>query len=249
MGKLTADLSYPVPRGKIVGGSTSINGTGFQRPRSPTSTAGSPAGTRVVLRGGAPVPAQARARSRLRLGGGPRERRPDARQPQPRDGPPCDHVLLRGVLRARLRHTSRTRTPSSAGLRADAAKRPRWAPLQHRDHVSEPDPPSREPVDPGEHDGRPGRLRGHRRPRGRGRRRRRLEGKEIVLCAGALQTPQLLAPVGHRLREELDEHGIGVVSEPPGVGKNLMDHPDVEITWRPSARSAPRSSEIRSRAS
>ncbi len=33
MGQLTADLNYPVPRGKVVGGSTSLNGTGFTRAR------------------------------------------------------------------------------------------------------------------------------------------------------------------------------------------------------------------------
>jgi choline dehydrogenase-like flavoprotein len=65
-----------------------------------------------------------------------------------------------------------------------------------------------------------------------------VEGREIVLCAGALQTPQILLLSGIGSREELEKHGIVVVSDLPGVGKNLMDHPDVEITWRPKRKLA-----------
>ena len=52
-----------------------------------------------------------------------------------------------------------------------------------------------------------------------------VEGEEIVLCAGGLASPQLLllsgvGPAGH-----LGEMGVPVVLDSPGVGKNLRDHP------------------------
>jgi choline dehydrogenase-like flavoprotein len=50
--------------------------------------------------------------------------------------------------------------------------------------------------------------------------------KEIILAAGALQTPQLLMVSGVGDSVELAQHGIPVVHHLPGVGKNLQDHPD-----------------------
>lgn len=50
--------------------------------------------------------------------------------------------------------------------------------------------------------------------------------KEIILAAGALQTPQLLMVSGVGDSAELSQHGIPVVHHLPGVGKNLQDHPD-----------------------
>ena len=50
--------------------------------------------------------------------------------------------------------------------------------------------------------------------------------KEIILAAGALQTPQLLMVSGVGDSGELAQHGIPVVHHLPGVGKNLQDHPD-----------------------
>ena len=50
--------------------------------------------------------------------------------------------------------------------------------------------------------------------------------KEIILSAGAFQSPQLLLLSGVGDADELKQHGIPVVHELPGVGKNLQDHPD-----------------------
>ncbi|HEY1058530.1 MAG TPA: choline dehydrogenase [Limnobacter sp.] len=50
--------------------------------------------------------------------------------------------------------------------------------------------------------------------------------KEIILAAGALQTPQLLMVSGVGDATELQAHGIPVVVHSPEVGKNLQDHPD-----------------------
>jgi choline dehydrogenase-like flavoprotein len=55
--------------------------------------------------------------------------------------------------------------------------------------------------------------------------------REVLLCAGALQSPQLLmlsgiGPAGH-----LAEHGIATLHDLPGVGQNLQDHADVVLVF------------------
>lgn len=49
-------------------------------------------------------------------------------------------------------------------------------------------------------------------------------GREVILSAGALQTPQLLQLSGVGPGPLLQEHGIEVVHDLPGVGENLSDH-------------------------
>lgn len=50
--------------------------------------------------------------------------------------------------------------------------------------------------------------------------------REVVLAAGALQSPQLLMLSGIGHERELARLGIQTVHHLPGVGKNLQDHPD-----------------------
>ena len=52
-------------------------------------------------------------------------------------------------------------------------------------------------------------------------------GREVLLSAGALLSPQLLMLSGVGPAEQLREHGIPVLHELPGVGRNLHDHVDV----------------------
>ena len=51
--------------------------------------------------------------------------------------------------------------------------------------------------------------------------------REVLLCAGALQSPQLLMLSGIGDAAQLQRHGIAVVHNLPGVGQNLHDHADV----------------------
>jgi len=51
--------------------------------------------------------------------------------------------------------------------------------------------------------------------------------REVLLCAGALQSPQLLMLSGIGPASHLQSHGVGVVHDLPGVGRNLHDHVDV----------------------
>jgi choline dehydrogenase len=49
-------------------------------------------------------------------------------------------------------------------------------------------------------------------------------GRELVLCAGAIGTPHLLQLSGIGPRAVLEEAGVEVAHELPGVGANLVDH-------------------------
>ncbi len=52
-------------------------------------------------------------------------------------------------------------------------------------------------------------------------------GREVLVSAGALHSPQLLMLSGIGPAAHLQQHGIAVVHDLPGVGRNLHDHPDV----------------------
>jgi choline dehydrogenase len=61
---------------------------------------------------------------------------------------------------------------------------------------------------------------------------------EIILSAGAIGSPQLLMLSGVGPPEHLHEHNIAVMAENPGVGGNLSDHPMVTAMWSaPKTRS------------
>lgn len=55
------------------------------------------------------------------------------------------------------------------------------------------------------------------------------EGGEVVLSAGAFGSPQLLMLSGIGPADHLAEHGIRAVHDLPGVGQNLHDHVDVVL--------------------
>ncbi|KAF4591875.1 glucose-methanol-choline oxidoreductase [Ophiocordyceps camponoti-floridani] len=55
-------------------------------------------------------------------------------------------------------------------------------------------------------------------------------GREVVLSAGAFNTPQLLKLSGLGPRQELGRMGIPVIVDLPGVGVNLQDRYEVSVT-------------------
>ena len=63
----------------------------------------------------------------------------------------------------------------------------------------------------------------------KGRTLRRATGKEIIACGGAINTPQLLMLSGLGPSTHLERLGIDVVTDLPGVGQNLQDHLEVYI--------------------
>jgi choline dehydrogenase len=50
--------------------------------------------------------------------------------------------------------------------------------------------------------------------------------KEVILCGGSFNSPQILMLSGIGAKKELSQHGIKVVHDLPGVGKNLQEHAD-----------------------
>lgn len=64
--------------------------------------------------------------------------------------------------------------------------------------------------------------------------RRTIDADEVVLCAGGIGTPHLLLVSGVGPAAQLAEHGIDVVRDAPGVGRAFSDHPEVSVGWRAS---------------
>ena len=54
---------------------------------------------------------------------------------------------------------------------------------------------------------------------------------EVLLAAGSIQSPQLLQLSGIGPRVLLERHGIPVVVDAPGVGENLQDHLQIRLTY------------------
>jgi choline dehydrogenase len=59
--------------------------------------------------------------------------------------------------------------------------------------------------------------------------------KEVILCGGAFNTPQLLMLSGIGPQAELASHGIATRLDLPGVGRNLQDRYEVGVVARSSA--------------
>jgi choline dehydrogenase len=59
---------------------------------------------------------------------------------------------------------------------------------------------------------------------------------EIVVAAGALVTPQLLMLSGIGPADQLRQHGLPCHADLPGVGENLIDHPEVPIVATAAGR-------------
>ena len=53
--------------------------------------------------------------------------------------------------------------------------------------------------------------------------------REVILSGGAINSPQLLMLSGIGPADELARHGIPLVHDLKGVGRNLQDHPDIPI--------------------
>ncbi len=56
--------------------------------------------------------------------------------------------------------------------------------------------------------------------------------REVIVSAGAINTPQLLMLSGIGEAEQLRRHGIDVVADLPGVGKNLQDHLQARLVFK-----------------
>src|SRR5690348_2494640 len=64
-----------------------------------------------------------------------------------------------------------------------------------------------------------------------GRLRRSVDAGEVILCGGAINTPQLLQLSGVGNADDLRALGIDVVADVRGVGENLQDHLEVYVQY------------------
>ncbi|HSH01980.1 MAG TPA: choline dehydrogenase [Anaerolineae bacterium] len=55
--------------------------------------------------------------------------------------------------------------------------------------------------------------------------------RELILCGGAINSPQLLMLSGIGPGQHLQNLGIPVVKDLPGVGQNLQDHPVISVSY------------------
>ncbi|ARC37341.1 FAD-dependent oxidoreductase [Paracoccus yeei] len=68
--------------------------------------------------------------------------------------------------------------------------------------------------------------------------------REVILCAGAIGSPQILMLSGVGDAEHLRDHGIAVVHDAPEVGRNLQDHLQARLVFK--CREATLNDEVRS---
>ena len=61
------------------------------------------------------------------------------------------------------------------------------------------------------------------------------EAAEVVVCGGAISSPHLLMRSGIGPADHLRAHGVVVAADVPGVGANLHDHPTLPIIWTTTA--------------
>jgi choline dehydrogenase len=67
----------------------------------------------------------------------------------------------------------------------------------------------------------------------KGSRVRRVRAaREVIVCGGAINSPQILMLSGIGAADHLRQHGIDVIHDLPGVGQNLQDHIETYVQHR-----------------
>ena len=139
--------------------------------------------------------------------------------------------VLRGGAAGRLRADGRRQRLPPGGVRRVRPHDPPRPPAERRARV----PP------PGDGRGRTSRCAAARSSTGsssRGRARsasrsasETIRADEVILCGGAINSPQLLQLSGVGNARELEALGVAVVHDLPGVGENLQDHLEVYVQY------------------
>jgi len=59
-----------------------------------------------------------------------------------------------------------------------------------------------------------------------------VDAGHVVLCAGALKSPHIMMLSGIGPKDQLDAYSVPVIHDAPGVGHNLWNHPIVPVSFR-----------------
>jgi choline dehydrogenase len=63
--------------------------------------------------------------------------------------------------------------------------------------------------------------------------------REVILSAGAINSPHILLHSGIGDEAELKKLGIALMHSLPSVGKNMTDQPYVSVVWNVSSTAPP----------
>ena len=128
--------------------------------------------------------------------------------------------------------TERRQRRTAGGLREVRPHDPPRPPAERGARVPPSGPEAAEPRGALRAFVEPRRVRRNARGRRRGREAaRRIRANEVILCGGAINSPQLLQLSGVGNAGELAALGVAVVHDLPGVGENLQDHLEVYIQY------------------
>jgi predicted dehydrogenase (TIGR03970 family) len=234
-GQLTDEVTAPVPRGRVVGGSSALNGGYFVR-GTPADFAGWAAAGNDLWSWEHVLPAFRRLEADADLGGSPVH---GADGPVPVRRPAAGHPLADAFGAAAEALGFPPEPDKNGGGPAG------WGPIPFNVAAGVRVNTAMAYLSP---------RRGSRELTVRGRVRVRrvlvehgravgvdtdagaVRAEEVVLSAGAVGSAQLLLLSGIGPADELRALGIDVVADVPGVGRDFTDHPDVYLTWTPSRR-------------
>ncbi|MFW3171738.1 mycofactocin system GMC family oxidoreductase MftG [Geodermatophilus sp. CPCC 206100] len=234
-GELTAEVTFPVPRGRVVGGSSALNGGYFIR-GTPADFDGWAAAGNDLWSAERVLPAFVRLEADRDHGDRPGH---GADGPVPVARPRSGHPLVDALGGA----------TEELGFAAEPDKNaggaPGWGPIPFNvtdgvrtntamAYLSPRRGSPRLTVRGGVHVRRvvveSGRAVGVETADGV------VRAAEVVLSAGAVGSPHLLLLSGIGPAGPLRALGIDVVADVPGVGVDFTDHPDLYVTYRPARR-------------
>jgi len=233
--QLAEDVSYPVVRGRVVGGSSAVNGTYFIR-GTPADFDGWAAAGNDLWSAAAVLPAFCRSEADADFGHEPGH---GADGPLPVHRPPLDHPVTDAFAAA----------CDALGFPAEPDKNgggpPGHGPIpvnvaggvRVNTAMAYLAPRRGSPLLTVRGDTRVlrvlvegGRAVGVQTEAGV------VRADEVVLAAGAIATPHLLMLSGIGPAGQLRAAGVPVLVHAPGVGAEFSDHPDLYVTWQPSRR-------------
>jgi choline dehydrogenase len=237
----TNGRALPVPRGKMLGGSSSINGMAFVRGQAQDFDTWAQMGNQGWSY--QDVLPFFKRMERYEGGGDDAFRGRDGplrvTNPQPRD--PLFVALIEAAAQVGIAHNPDYNGATQDGIamsQATIASRRRMStarcyldPIRKRPNLHiETDALTQAVVLDGK------RCTGVRYSVGAGAEREARAAREVVICAGSINSPQLLELSGIGHPERLSELGIEVRHGLPGVGENLRDHYAPRTRWSIGAK-------------